>query len=112
MKHLLKRLLISPVFIVGFAFALRMIVMCVLWRHAPTPIKANPPFGFELGRVARAIAAGEGFSSPLRDMDTGPTAWFTPICASQICWSTEKGSASSISTTAAFPGSSTISPRL
>ncbi len=79
MKQSLKRLFSSPVFIVGFAFALRMIVMCVLWRHAPTPIKANPPFGFEVGRVARAIAAGEGFSSPLRDMDTGPTAWFTPI---------------------------------
>jgi hypothetical protein len=79
MKQSLKRLFSSPVFIVGFAFALRMIVMCVLWRQAPTPIKANPPFGFELGRVARAIAAGEGFSSPLHDMDTGPTAWFTPI---------------------------------
>src|SRR5882762_4798041 len=79
MKQSLKRLFSSPVFIVGFAFALRMIVMCALWRLAPAPLKANPPFGFELGRVARAIAAGEGFSSPLRNMDTGPTAWFTPI---------------------------------
>jgi hypothetical protein len=79
MKQSLKRLFSSPMFIVGFAFALRMIVMYVLWRQAPVPIRANPPFGFELGRVARAIAAGEGFSSPLRDMDTGPTAWFTPI---------------------------------
>jgi hypothetical protein len=79
MKQSLKRLFCSPVFIVGFAFALRMIVMCALWRLAPAPLKANPPFGFELGRVARAIAAGEGFSSPLRDLDTGPTAWFTPI---------------------------------
>ena len=40
------------------------------------------------------------------------SAWFMPICASQICWSMEQGSASSISTTAAFPGSFTISPRL
>ncbi len=79
MKQSLKRLFSFPVLIVGFAFALRMIVMCVLWRRAPTPIKANPPFGLELVRVARAIAAGEGFSSPLHDMDTGPTAWFTPI---------------------------------
>src|SRR6266436_1912678 len=79
MKQSLKRLFSFPVLIVGFAFALRMIVMCVLWRRAPTPIKANPPFGLELVRVARAIATGEGFSSPLHDMDTGPTAWFTPI---------------------------------
>ena len=79
MKYFLKRLLGSPIFIVGFAFALRMLVMWMVWRQAPAPIKANIPYGYELGRVARAIAAGEGFSSPLRDLDTGPTAWFTPI---------------------------------
>jgi hypothetical protein len=78
-KHFLKRLFSSPVFIVGFAFALRMFVMGVVWRLQPAPIKTNLPFGYELGRVARAIAAGEGFSSPLREFETGPTAWFTPI---------------------------------
>jgi hypothetical protein len=79
MKHSLKRLFSSPVFIVGVAFALRMFAMWVVWRITPAPIKANLPYGYELGRVARAIAAGDGFSSPLRDLDTGPTAWFTPI---------------------------------
>jgi len=79
MKHSLKRLFSSPVFIVGFAFAVRMLAMWMIRHQAPTPIKANLPYGFELGRVARAIASGEGFSSPLRDMDTGPTAWFTPL---------------------------------
>jgi 4-amino-4-deoxy-L-arabinose transferase-like glycosyltransferase len=29
--------------------------------------------------VAGAIAAGKGFSSPIGVLDTGPTAWFTPI---------------------------------
>jgi hypothetical protein len=79
MKYFFKRLLSSPVFIVAFAFSLRLVVMWWGWRQTPTPVKPNLPYGFELGRVARAIAAGEGFSSPLRDMDTGPTAWFTPI---------------------------------
>ena len=79
MKHSVKRLFSSPVFIVGFAFAIRMIATLIVWRHAPAPLKSNVPYGYELGRVARAIAAGEGFSSPLRDLDTGPTAWFTPI---------------------------------
>jgi hypothetical protein len=80
MKHGLKRVFGSPSFIVVFAFALRMFVMWMVWLQAPVPIhKANVPYGYELGRVARAIAAGEGFSSPLRDLDTGPTAWFTPI---------------------------------
>src|SRR5258708_15042765 len=79
MNRFVKRLCSSPVFIIGFAFALRMIVMWAGWRLTPVPVKANLPFGYELGRVARAIAAGEGFSSPLRDLDTGQTAWFTPI---------------------------------
>jgi hypothetical protein len=79
MKHIFKRVLGSPVFLAGFAFTLRMFVMWIVWRTTPAPIKANLPFGFELGRVARAIAAGEGFSSPLRDLNTGPTAWFTPL---------------------------------
>jgi len=79
MKRSFKHLFSWPVFIIGFAFALRMIVMWAGWRLTPIPVKANLPFGYELGRVARAIAAGEGFSSPLRDLDTGPTAWFTPI---------------------------------
>jgi len=39
----------------------------------------NPPFGFEAGSVAAAIAQGRGFSSPLRMVRTGPTVWFTPI---------------------------------
>jgi len=79
MKYFLQRLLSSPLFIVGFAFVLRMVAMWIIWHQAPVPIKANLPYGFELGRVARAIASGEGFSSPLRDVNSGPTAWFTPI---------------------------------
>jgi 4-amino-4-deoxy-L-arabinose transferase-like glycosyltransferase len=75
----LKRLLGSPVFITGFAFAVRVLLLLYGSAHAPVEIRDNQPYGYELGRVARAIAAGEGFSSPLRLFDTGPTAWFTPI---------------------------------
>ena len=75
----LKFLLCSPVFIVGFAFLIRMIFLYLDWKNAPTAVRASQPYGYELGRVARAIAAGEGFSSPLRMVDSGPTAWFTPI---------------------------------
>src|ERR1035441_2001065 len=39
----------------------------------------NLPYGYELGKVARSIALGRGFSSPLRLYETGPTIWFTPI---------------------------------
>src|SRR5437899_12505864 len=44
----------------------------------PAVRSGSSTFGYETGRVARAIAAGEGFSSPL-NVNTGPTAWFTPV---------------------------------
>ena len=36
------------------------------------------PFMFESGNIAYSLATGNGFSSPFR-MDTGPTAWMTPV---------------------------------
>lgn len=36
------------------------------------------PFLFESGNIAHSIATGNGFSSPFR-VDTGPTAWTTPV---------------------------------
>jgi hypothetical protein len=35
-------------------------------------------FGWEMGRVARSIAEGQGFSNPYGD-NTGPTAWEPPL---------------------------------
>src|ERR1700704_5309221 len=75
----IKRLLTSPAFIALFAFGARMLVLAYIWESSQAPVKAFLPYGYELGRVARSIAAGKGFSSPLRLVDTGPTAWFTPI---------------------------------
>ena len=36
------------------------------------------PFLFESGNIAHSVATGAGFSSPFR-VDTGPTAWTTPV---------------------------------
>jgi 4-amino-4-deoxy-L-arabinose transferase-like glycosyltransferase len=49
------------------------------WHFGKAPVKEGVTYGYELGQVARSIAAGEGFSSPLRMVHTGATAWFTPI---------------------------------
>src|SRR6202051_3487099 len=75
----LQRLLNSPVFITLFAFVARMLILTYVWEVSRTPIRALLPYGYELGRIAKSIAAGQGFSSPLRMVDTGPSAWFTPI---------------------------------
>jgi 4-amino-4-deoxy-L-arabinose transferase-like glycosyltransferase len=36
------------------------------------------PFLFESGNIAQSLAAGNGFSNPFH-METGPTAWMTPV---------------------------------
>jgi 4-amino-4-deoxy-L-arabinose transferase-like glycosyltransferase len=38
----------------------------------------NFGFGFEMGRIGRSLALGEGFSNPF-DGITGPTAWEPPV---------------------------------
>jgi hypothetical protein len=43
------------------------------------------PFLFESGNIAYSLASGHGFSSPLR-VDTGPTAWMTPIYPLLLSW--------------------------
>jgi len=79
MLQQIKRLLTYPVFITLFAFVARILILSYEWGQLKTPVRAFLPYGYELGRVASAIAGGRGFSSPLRMVDTGPTAWFTPI---------------------------------
>ncbi|HTC65344.1 MAG TPA: glycosyltransferase family 39 protein [Candidatus Saccharimonadales bacterium] len=75
----IKRLLSSPLFITITAFVARMGILIHSWNVTPIPTTYFLPYGYELGDVAKSIAAGHGFSSPLRFMETGPTIWFTPI---------------------------------
>ena len=64
--------------IVLVAIALRLAYLAVrVWRMQAWSIDPAG-FGNEIGHVARSIAAGKGFSSPLLG-DTGPTAWFAPV---------------------------------
>src|SRR5579872_5153023 len=60
------------------AFVLRFVVAAFLYKEFVDPYRDFWHFGWETGRVARSIAAGHGFSSPLFG-DTGPTAIMTPL---------------------------------
>jgi 4-amino-4-deoxy-L-arabinose transferase-like glycosyltransferase len=60
------------------ALAVRMLVVAFLYRQQVVPERDYFHFGWETGRVARSLALGRGFSSPLFG-DTGPTAWVTPL---------------------------------
>ncbi|MGA8493297.1 MAG: glycosyltransferase family 39 protein [Terriglobales bacterium] len=42
------------------------------------PNEKDFSFGFEMGRIGRALAQGQGFSNPFNET-TGPTAWEPPL---------------------------------
>jgi 4-amino-4-deoxy-L-arabinose transferase-like glycosyltransferase len=64
---------------VATGLTIRLIVMAFMYPQHLVPWHSVPwHFGFEAGRIARSIAQGEGFSSPLIEK-TGPTAWMTPV---------------------------------
>ena len=47
-------------------------------HHNPKQALSVIPFMFESSNIAYSVAVGNGFSSPLH-VNTGPTAWMTPI---------------------------------
>jgi len=65
-------------FMILVAFLIRLAVIPFLISDVLNPIRDHWGFGWEEGRIARSLAAGEGFSSPLFGK-TGPTSWTTPI---------------------------------
>ena len=60
------------------SFLLQVAAIGVLHQYRIRPGNDNFEFGWEMGRVARSIAQGHGFSSPY-DGNTGPTAWEPPL---------------------------------
>jgi 4-amino-4-deoxy-L-arabinose transferase-like glycosyltransferase len=60
------------------ALALRLGFLWMQQSHISHDRLATVPFEYETGNIAFALASGKGFSSPLK-IDTGPTAWLTPV---------------------------------
>jgi hypothetical protein len=74
----LRSLLVSPITILIVAAALRAGYAWDYQRNLPHRALGSIPFLFESGNIAASLAAGHGFGSPFR-VDTGPTAWMTPL---------------------------------
>src|SRR5215467_14969101 len=68
----------SPGWMVGIAFFLRVLCIVVMHTYKFRVSDQNFSFGWEMGRIAAAIASGQGFSNPMHD-PTGPTAWEPPL---------------------------------
>ncbi len=76
--HSSKGLGSSIFFITGIALLLRLLVITIGRTYRITPRGDHFQFAWEVGRIARSIATGQGFSSPT-DLPTGPTAWMAPV---------------------------------
>jgi 4-amino-4-deoxy-L-arabinose transferase-like glycosyltransferase len=68
----------SILFIILIAFLLRLAVITVGHTYRITPRRDHFQFGWEMGRLARSIATGQGFGSPT-DLPTWPSAWAPPL---------------------------------
>ena len=62
----------------GIAFVLRLTLIILGHTYKFKPYDNGFSFGWEMGRIGRAIAAGQGFANPF-DGQTGPTAWEPPL---------------------------------
>ena len=60
------------------SFLLQVAAIGILRQYHTRPGEDNFGFGFEMGRIGRSIALGEGFSNPYGD-NTGPSAWEPPL---------------------------------
>ena len=68
----------SFLWLLPLSFALQLAAIGLLHQHRVRPGYDHFEFGWEMGRVARSIAQGHGFSSPYEG-NTGPTAWEPPL---------------------------------
>ena len=60
------------------SFVLQLAAIGIFRQYRTRTIEDHFGFGFEMGRVGRSIARGQGFSNPYGD-NTGPSAWEPPL---------------------------------
>jgi 4-amino-4-deoxy-L-arabinose transferase-like glycosyltransferase len=68
----------APWLVFWVAFAVRVLYITLAHTYRIKSYDDHLPFGQEMGRIARALATGFGFSDPFRG-HTGPTAWVGPL---------------------------------
>ena len=69
----------SYFWMVLIALVLRLGYIVIAHTYNFKTLDDNFSFGFEMGRIGRSLALGQGFSSPFNG-NTGPTAWEPPLC--------------------------------
>lgn len=64
--------------IVLLAISVRLLAIAYFQTYDISPERDHWNFGYETGRIARSLATGQGFSSPMPE-PTGPTGYLGPI---------------------------------
>ena len=60
------------------ACLLRLAIILIGHTYKFKTLDDNFSFGWEMGRIGRSLASGQGFANPFNDV-TGPTAWEPPL---------------------------------
>jgi 4-amino-4-deoxy-L-arabinose transferase-like glycosyltransferase len=68
----------SILWLIPLSFLIQLILIGALHQYRMRTAEDHFGFGFEMGRVGRSIALGEGFSNPYGG-NTGPSAWEPPL---------------------------------
>jgi 4-amino-4-deoxy-L-arabinose transferase-like glycosyltransferase len=68
----------APWLVFWVAFAVRVLYLTLAHTYRIRAYDDHMLFGEEMGRIARALATGFGFSDPFRG-HTGPTTWVGPL---------------------------------
>jgi len=68
----------SVFWLVLWSFVLQVAMIGVFREYRTRPQEDHFAFGWEMGRIARSVALGRGFSNPYGS-NTGPTAWEPPL---------------------------------
>lgn len=68
----------APLVIFWSGFALRVLVITIGHTYRIRAFQDHFQFGWEMGRIARALVTGYGYADPFVG-HTGPTAWVPPL---------------------------------
>jgi 4-amino-4-deoxy-L-arabinose transferase-like glycosyltransferase len=68
----------SVVWLALLSFVIQLAAIGIFHQYQMRPGEDHFGFGFEMGRVGRSIALGQGFSNPYGG-NTGPSAWEPPL---------------------------------
>ncbi|HTU41363.1 MAG TPA: glycosyltransferase family 39 protein [Candidatus Aquilonibacter sp.] len=68
----------SVLWLIPLSFVIQLALIGTLHEYRMRVGEDHFGFGFEMGRVGRSIALGQGFSNPYGG-DTGPSAWEPPL---------------------------------